>query len=36
MRPTYFFFDKRQTILLVNGEALVLNGLTTKFNNGSS
>ena len=32
MRPNapylFIFFDKRQTILLVNGEALALNGST--------
>jgi hypothetical protein len=36
MRPTYFCsLVKRQTILLVNGEALQFNGLTKKYDNVS-
>jgi hypothetical protein len=36
MRPTYFFTCLMQTIALINGEALQLNGLTKKFDNVSS
>ena len=35
MRPAYFLLVSRQTILLVNVEALQLNGLTRKSDNVS-